>query len=89
MRAEELAAMAFAAIRWRIVWRIAVRLVAAGQRIRANLTGDEWSELTGLVRKAVGGRSRRTPWTNLTSKERSRLGSLVLKAATGRGGAKH
>lgn len=80
-----MAAMAFAATRWRVIWRIAVRLVAIGQRLRRNLTGDEWSELAELVRKGLGGKSRRTPWTNLSPKERQRLRSLAMKAVTGGG----
>ena len=38
-----------------------------------------------MVRKALGGKSRRTPWTNLSPKERERLRSLAMKAVTGGG----
>jgi hypothetical protein len=79
-----MAAMAFVATRWRVIWRLAILIVETGRRFWGNLTTDERSELTGLVRKGFRGPSGRTPWSNLSAKELSRLRALVTKAATGR-----
>lgn len=70
---------------WRRIWRLAVWLVRAGERVGKNLPAAEWQELRGLITKGLTGKSKRSPWRNLSQKELGRLRTLVRKAFTGKG----